>query len=192
MVIFGACGKKQADNPLLGKFDTPFEVPPFDKIKTEHYMPAFEEGIKQHDADIKAIAENKEAPTFENTIVALDTSGALLNRVSIIFFNLKSVISDDKMQEVAGKVAPMLSKHSDDITFNKPLFERVKAVYDKRQTLGLNTEQNRLVELIYKDFIRAGAALDLQKQDQLRKINEKLSLLGVKFSENLLTETCAF
>ena len=192
MVIFGACGKKQADNPLLGKFDTPFEVPPFDKIKTEHYMPAFEEGIKQHDADIKAIAENKEAPTFENTIVALDTSGALLNRVSIIFFNLKSVISDDKMQEVAGKVAPMLSKHSDDITFNKPLFERVKAVYDKRQTLGLNTEQNRLVELIYKDFIRAGAALDLQKQDQLRKINEKLSLLGVKFSENLLAENAAF
>lgn len=192
MVIFSACGKKQADNPLLGQYDTPFQVPPFDKIKTEHYLPAFEEGIKQHDAEVKAIAESKDAPTFENTVVALDTSGALLNRVALVFFNLKSVISDDKMQEIAGKVAPMLSKHSDDITFNKPLFERVKTVYDKRQSLKLNTEQNRLVELIYKDFVRAGAGLDNQKQDQLRKINEKLSLLGVKFSDNLLAENAGF
>jgi len=192
MVIFSACSKKQAENPFLGEYNTPFQVPPFDKIKTEHYLPAFAEGIKQHDADIKAIAESKEAPTFENTIVALDASGALLNRVSIVFFNLKGVISDTAMQNVEAKVAPMLSKHSDDITFNKPLFERVKTVYDQRQTLKLNTEQNRLVELIYKDFVRAGAGLDNQKQDQLRKINEKLSLLGVKFSNNALAENSGF
>lgn len=192
MVIFSACGKMQANNPLLGAFDTPSNVPPFDKIKTEHYLPAFKEGIKQHDAEIKAIAENKEAATFENTIVAIDTSGSLLNRTALIFFNLKSVISDDEMQKVAEEIAPMLSKHSDDITFNKALFDRVKAVYDKRQTLKLNTEQNRLVELIYKDFERAGAGLDKQKQDQLRKINEELSKLGVKFSNNLLAENSAF
>ncbi len=192
MVIFSACSKKQAENPFLGEYNTPFQVPPFDKIKTEHYLPAFAEGIKQHDADIKAIAESKDAPTFENTIVALDASGALLNRVSIVFFNLKGVISDTAMQNVEAKVAPMLSKHSDDITFNKPLFERVKTVYDQRQTLKLNTEQNRLVELIYKDFVRAGAGLDNQKQDQLRKINEKLSLLGVKFSNNALAENSGF
>lgn len=192
MVIFSACTKKQADNPLLGEFNTPFNVPAFDKIKTEHYLPAFEEGIKMHDAEIKAIAESKDAPTFENTIVALDTSGSILSRTSLIFFNLKSVISDDEMQKIAEQVAPMLSKHSDDITFNKPLFERVKAIFDKRETLSLNTEQKRLVELIYKDFVRAGADLSVEKQGQLRKINEELSKLGVKFSQNLLAENAGF
>ena len=188
----GSCGKKQAENPLLGEFNTPFQVPPFDQIKTEHYLPAFEEAIKQHDAEIKAIAENKEAPTFENTIVALDTTGELLGRVSLIFFNMNEVISDTAMQSVSAKVAPMLSKHSDDITFNKALFDRVKAVYDKRDSLNLNTEQKRLVELTYKDFSREGAGLDAQKQEQLRKINEELSTLGVKFSDNWLAENGAF
>lgn len=192
MVILGSCTKKQADNPLLGAFTTPFEVPPFDKIKTEHYLPAFEEAIKQHDSEIKAIAESKDAPTFENTIVALDTSGAMLSRVAMVFFNLKEVISDTAMQNVAAKVAPMLSKHTDDITFNKDLYKRVKAVYDKRDSLKLDVEQKRLVELFYKDFDRAGAGLDDKKQAQLRKINEELSKLSVKFSENWLAENSAF
>lgn len=192
MVILGSCAKKQADNPLIGTFNTPDQVPPFDKIKTEHYLPAFELGMKQQIADIKSITDNKEAPTFENTIVALDTSGALLSRTSSIFFNLKEVISDSSLQKVAAKIAPMLSKHSDDITFNKALFERVKTIYNKRDSLNLNTEQKRLVELYYKDFIRAGADLDQAKQNQLRKINEELSKLNVDYSNNWLAENSAF
>lgn len=181
--------QKSADNPFYAEYSTPFQVPPFDKIDTSHYMPAFIEGMKQQNDEILAITDNKEAPNFENTILAFDKSGKLLTKVSKVFFNVNEANTNEKMQEIAQKVTPLLSAHSDNISMNAKLFERIKAVYDNRESLNLDAQQKRAVEKYYRDFEREGANLPKDKQDQLKKINEQLAMLSVKFGENQLAET---
>lgn len=180
---------KTTDNPFLTEYSTPFQVPPFDKIDTSHYMPAFEEGIKQHEAEIEAIVNNTEEPNFENTILAFDKSGKLLTKVSKVFFNVKGANNSKKLQEIAQQVTPMLTAHSSNISMNAGLFAKIKAVYEKRETLHLDPEQKRTVEKYYRDFEREGANLPKEKQEELRKINDQLATLSLKFGENQLAET---
>lgn len=181
--------EKKAENPFLETYNTPFGVPPFDKIKPVHYEPAILEGIKENLAEIDAITSNTEAPTFENTIIPLDNSGELLQRVVIVMENIKEANRTDSLQEVIKKVSPILSKHRDDISMNAKLFERVKAVYDKMGEANYTPEQKRLIEKIYKGFVRGGANLNAEDQEKLRKLNQDLSLLAIQFNENLLAET---
>ncbi len=181
--------KQENQNPLLGEFNTPFNVPPFNKIKTSDYLPAFKEAIKQHDAEIKAIIDNDDTPTFNNTIEAIDKSGRLLNKISSIFFNINSANTNKEIQKVAEEVSPLLSKHNDNISLNNQLFKRVKFVFGKKDSLKLDTEQARLLEETYKRFTRSGANLIEGNKDKLRKINEKLSVLTLKFGQNVLAET---
>jgi len=181
-----------SENPFFSEFDTPFNVPPFDKIKEEHFLPAIKEGIKQEQEEIDAIADNRKAPTFENTIETLERSGALLVKVNNVFNNLRSAHTNDELQRIAQEVAPLISKHNDDILLNPRLFERVKAVNDIKEQLDLSVEQSMLLERIYKNFVRGGANLSLDKQAELRKINEELSVLTLKFGENVLKETNTF
>lgn len=190
-LLFNSCGKEET-NPLLAEWDTPFETTPFDKIKTEHYLPAFKVAINAHDKEIEAIINNSEEATFENTIEALDYSGALLTRVQRVFSAMNSAMSNEEMQTISKEVSPMLSKHTDDVNLNEKLFERVKQVYDKKESLDLTTEQNKLLTDYYKDFVRGGANLKDEKRDEFRKINEELSVLSVQFGENVLKETNKF
>lgn len=176
-------------NPLLEQPNTPFGVPAFDKVKIEHYLPAFEEAIRQNKAEIDAIVNNEDAPTFENTIVALDRSGLLLDRVTGVFFNVLEADGNDEMNVIAEQVSPMLSELSDGIILNDALFQRVKAVYDEREQLGLNAEQMRLVTQTYKAFADNGANLPEDKKERLKEINQELSLLSLKFGNNVVAET---
>ena len=182
----------RAQNPFSNAFDTPFGVPPFDEIKLEHYEPAFEEAMARHAAEIAAITGSADAPTFANTVEAMERSGEMLARVSNVFFSLNSSLTNDEMQRIAQEVAPKLSKHADDILMNEKLFLRVKAVYEKRDGLGLTTEQRKLLDETYKSFVRNGANLDKEKQVTLREINEKLSVLTLQFGENVLKENNRF
>ena len=198
-MLLGACSNGKQDesagdeaNPFYSKFDTPYQVPPFDEIKNEHYMPAFKKGMEQHKEEIQAIIKNDEPATFENTIAALDKSGMMLRRVSSVFSNLKSSTIDDELQEIANKVSPLKSQHYDDINLNPELFERIKTVYDQKDELDLTTAQMKLLEDTYKKFVRNGANLPAGKQERLRKINKELSQLSLKFDENLLAETNNF
>jgi peptidyl-dipeptidase Dcp len=175
-------------NPFFISWDTPFETPPFDKIKDAHYMPAFQAGMDQQKKEIEAITNNPDAPTFANTIEALERSGELLTKVSNVFYNLTSANTNDEMQKTQSAVAPLLAKHQDDINLNQKLFQRVKAVNDQRDKLGLNPEQARLLEKFYKIFVRGGANLDEVKKAEFRKINEELSTLTVKFGDDVLKE----
>jgi peptidyl-dipeptidase Dcp len=179
-------------NPFFQPYNTPYGVPPFDKILNKHFLPAFEEGIKQHNAEIKAITDSEKAADFTNTIEALDYSGSLLNSVNRVFSNLKEAVTNDSLRDIARTVAPMLSQHKDAINLNEKLFSRVKAVYDQRNSLNLNLEQSRLLEEYYKRFVRGGANLPSDKKEQLKKVNEELSLLDLKFGDNMLAETNAF
>ncbi len=203
LIIFGlamaACTEKEeqkaqetTDNPFFSEYSTPYGVPPFDKIKTDHYMPAFKKGIEEQKAEIITIAENTEEPTFENTLVALDNSGDLLRKVNDVFSNLNSSMTNDEMQAIAKEVSPMMSKLYDDIYLNEALYQRVKKLYDERDDLNLNQEQLMLLTEIYKGFVRSGANLDDDKKTRLREINEKLSMLTLKFGENVLKETNKF
>ncbi len=184
--------KNKSMNPFLEAYTTPFEVPPFDKILNAHYLPAFEEGFNQHNAEIKSITENQAAPDFENTIEALDGSGALLSRVNHVFSNLKEALSNDSLREIARKVAPLLSQHSDAVNLNAKLFARVKQVYEHKATLNLNGEQSKLLDDTYKHFVRGGANLTAEQKKQLKQVNEELSLLDLKFGDNMLAETNAY
>ncbi len=181
-----------SENPFYEEWDTPYGVPDFSLVKNEYYMPAFKDGMKQEMVEIEAIANNTEPPTFENTIEALEATGALLERVSSVFFNLNSSNTDDEMQDIAKKVAPMLSQHGDEIFLNAELFVRVKTVYDKRAELGLDTEQMRLLEEYYKDFVAGGANLQGADKEAFSTINERLSVLSLQFGENVLDENNAF
>ena len=176
-------------NPLLEQPKTPYGVPAFDQIKLEHYMPAFEEAIRQNKAEIEAITNNPDEPTFENTIVALDRSGLLLDRVQGVFFNVLEADGNDEMNEIAEQVSPMLSDLSDGIILNDQLFQRVKFVYDQRNQLGLNPEQMRLVTETYKSFADNGANLPEDKKERLKEINKELALLSLKFGNNVVAET---
>jgi peptidyl-dipeptidase Dcp len=177
-----------SQNPFFSNYTTPFGVPPFAQIKNEHFEPAFIEGMKQQAAEIAAITAQKEAPTFVNTILALENSGDLLDRVGTVFFNFNNANTNESIQKIAQTLSPQLSKHRDDIQLNAELFKRVKTVYDQRTQLTLTTEQQTLLEKTYKGFVRSGAALSADKQARLRKINEEMSLLTLKFRQNLLAE----
>ena len=179
-------------NPFFSEFDTPYGVPPFDKIKIEHYMPAFIEGIRQDSLEIEAIANNPEPPTFANTIEALENTGALLARVSGVFYNLQSSETNNELDEIAEKVSPLVTEHSDNIRLNAKLFARIKTVYEQRESLNLTQGEMRLLEEKYKSFVRSGANLSDDKKARLREINKELSLLDIKFSTNVLAETNAY
>ncbi|MFK7832970.1 MAG: M3 family metallopeptidase [Winogradskyella sp.] len=178
---------------ILNKpFNTPYNTAPFSQIKTEDYLPAFKLGIKNAKAEIDAIVNNHEAPTFENTIEALDFSGEELDRLSSIFFNLNSAETNDDIQKIAQEVSPLLSEFSNDITLNDHLFKRVKAVYNSKSDLDLTTEQTTLLDKKYKGFSRNGANLPDDKKEKLRAIDKELSQLKLKFGEHILAETNAF
>lgn len=180
------------DNPFFQPYNTPFDIPPFDKIKTEHFAPAIKEAMKLHDEEIEKIANNPETPTFKNTIEALDYSGELFSEVATIFYNLLSANTNSELQALAVELSPLISNHSDNIVMNKKLFERIKKVYEERNKLNLNQEQKRLLEYTYKNFVRNGADLNDKKQKRLRKINEELGVLSLKFSQNILSENNRF
>ena len=179
-------------NPFLSDYGTPFEAPAFDKIKNEHYMPAFIEGMKQQKAEIEAICNNPETPNFENTIWAYDKSGELLGKVSGVFFNMMECMSSDELQQIAAEVSPLITMHGDDIAMNPVLFEKIKYVYDHRAEINLDDQQNRVVEKYYNDFIRSGAGLNADDQAKLREINEKMSLLNLQYNQNMLAENASF
>ena len=187
-----ACGQQAADtdNPFLTEFETPYGTPDFNRIKVEHYEPAFLKGIEQQNQEIKAIVENPEEPTFENTIVALDNSGEILARVSGVFFALTEADTNDELMALEGKIAPMLSEHSDNIFLNQDLYKRVAAVHAQEEAgkIMLTTEQHYLLDKYYKEFIRSGAGLDAQKQERLREINKQLSTLTIEFGNHVLAD----
>jgi peptidyl-dipeptidase Dcp len=191
LTIAGCNNKKtvmDTSNPFFAEYNTPFQVPAFDQIDTTHYMPAFVEGIRQRNEEIAAITENTEAPNFENTLLAFDKSGKVLQRVGNVFYNLNGANTNDQMQEIARKISPLVSKHQDDISMNPKLFERIKAVYESRNDAGLDDQQIRVVEKYYKDFERDGANLPADQQDKLRDINGELAMLQIQFGENQLAE----
>jgi peptidyl-dipeptidase Dcp len=177
------------DNPFFKARTTPFQVPPFDKITKEHYLPAFKEGIKREQGEIDAIAARKQAPNFANTVAAMDHGGLFLSDVSAVFNALQGAETNPNLQAIAREVSPLLSAHRDNISLNEKLFVRVKAVYDQRDKLKLTPEERYLLENTYKGFIRNGALLDTAGKTRLRELNAELSLLGLKFGENLLAET---
>ncbi len=197
VLIITSCTNKKdettaEDNPFFSEWDTPFGVPPFDKIKNEHYVPAFEEGIKQHKAEIDSIIRSSEESGFENVIAALDYSGAMLKKVSSVFFNMTSANTSDELQKIAQEISPVLTAHYDDIMMNPELFAKVEAVYKKKEILNLNTEQMQLLELTYKGFVRSGALLNADQQKRMREINSEMSVLTLQFGDNLLAETNNF
>lgn len=206
--IFSACENDKSNqtslnqNPFFQEWNTPFEVPPFDKIKEEHYLPAFKKAIEIQNKEIEAIVNNPEAPTFENTIVALDKSGSDLARVSGVFFNLVEANTNDDLMSINGEIAPVLAGHNDNIMLNAELFKRVKTVADQQKELSieieqgntkaLNQEQQALLDDIYKGFVRGGSELNDTDQEALRKINKQLAVLYPKFGEVLMKQGNAY
>ena len=189
LALISSC---KMENPLLTESKAPFGAPEFDKIKTEHYLPAFEAGIKEGKAEIDAIVANPDEPTFENTIEAMAYAGQTLDKVAGIFFNLMEAHTSDEMQEIAEKVSPMLTEYSMYVSLNAPLFERVKAVYEKRDELGLEKDQMILLEDNYKSFVRGGANLSEEDKAVYSKWAEELSLATLQFSKNVLAATNAY
>lgn len=192
----GLVGCQQSDmpagNPLLEEWNTPYQTPPFSKIELKHYEPAFDYAIEQNRAEIDAIINNPEAPTFENTIVAMEQSGELLGRVSGVFFVLNNCVTSEEMQQIALNVTPKLTALSNDVSLNPELFARVKAVYDQRETLNLDTEDHQLLEETYKGFARSGALLEGEAQELYRQYTTELSNLTLQFGQNALAATNAF
>jgi peptidyl-dipeptidase Dcp len=185
-------GCAKTDNPFFETYKNKYGAPPFDKIKNEHYMPAFKEGILQQTKEVNAIADRKEAPTFENTIAALEFSGDLLKKVSSVFFNLYSCNTNEGMEKIATEITPILSEHNDNIYLNAKLFARVRTLFDNKATLGLNAEQIRLLEKYHRIFIRSGAALNPEQKEKLRSINKELGLAELAFGKNVLDETNSY
>lgn len=179
-------------NPFTVPYDTPFEIPPFDKITYADYLPAIEKGIAEQKAEIDAIANNPATPTFENTILAMEKSGELLNRVMLVFGALDETDNNEHMLAISEKAYPMVSTASDEISMNAKLFERVKYLYDRREQLGLDGPQKRAIELSYKDFTRNGALLSADKKEELKAVNNELTQLFLTFNKNLLASTNKF
>ncbi len=179
-------------NPFFQAYDTPFNVPPFDKIKNEHFKPAILEGISSHQAEINAIANNTQPTTFENTILAMENAGELLSNVNTVFSNLNSANTNKEIQNIAKEMAPNLSAHRDNIYLNEKLFAKVKMLWGKKETLGLNLEQAKILDNAYKDFVRSGANLSNADKEILRKINGDLSLISLKYGQNILAETNSY
>lgn len=192
-MLFAACNKQDnADNPLLQKWDTPFETAPFEKIKPEHYLPAFKAAIEQHDKEIQEIVSNKEAATFDNTIAALEFSGQLLSRIQGVYFNMLAANTSTELQKAQEEIGPLLAHHSDNVSMNAELFKRVKAVWDNKDKQNYTDEQKAVLEKVYKNFVRNGALLDANKQKELREVNAELTKVEAKFDANLLAETKAY
>ena len=181
-----------ADNPLLKTWTTPFQVPPFQEIKPEHFLPAVKVALAELRKESDAIINNPQPPTFENTILALEGSGELLAKVQGVFGALQSAETNADLQKVNREVTPLVSATRDEIRLNPKLFERVKAIYDQRKTLKLTPIQRKLVEDMYKGYVRSGASLDAAKKEQLKKVNAELSELSLKFNDNLLHDTNAY
>ena len=179
-------------NPLLENFNTPFDSAPFSKIKNEDYKPAFEQAIKEAKAEIDAITSNPEAPTFQNTIEAMELSGEKLGRISSIFFNLNSAETNDEIQQIAQDISPLLSEFGNDVRLNQALFERIKVIYNQKDEVELNPEQAYLLEKKYKGFSRNGANLNEDDKAKLREIDKQLSMLSLQFGQNVLAETNNF
>ncbi len=187
-----AAAAANAGNPFFKPYGTPFNVPPFDLIKNEHFLPAIEEGIRREQAEVDAIVNNRKQPTFENTIAALDHTGIFLSEVNGVYGALQGANTNKDLQALARQTAPMLAAHNDNIGLNEKLFQRIKAVYDKRAKLEHDREELFLLENTYRDFVRGGALLDEAQKSRLRELNKELSLQTVKFGENVLAETNAF
>jgi peptidyl-dipeptidase Dcp len=203
VLVFGSisCAKKKEPapppaaaetNPFFTEWTTPFGTPPFPEIKEVHYMPAFEQGMARQKQEIEAIMASAEPPSFSNTVEALERTGELLTKVNNVFYALTDNNTNEELQKIEAEIAPILSKHEDDILLNDKLFLRIKAVWDGRDKLTLTSEQARLLEKTYKEFVRNGAGLDEAKKAELRKINEELAVLAVKFGENVLKEDNGF
>lgn len=187
-----ACGTapEAHQNPFFQEsYGTPHEIPPFESITMADYKEAMLKGMEEQKAEIQAIIDNAEEPNFENTIAAMDQSGKLLNKVTGVFYSLSESDSNEDYQALQSELMPLMTKHSDDINLNEKLWERVKAVYDKRETLGLDKEQSKLLENTYKSFVRSGANLSAADKETLRKLNTQLSEMTLKFDQNLLHET---
>jgi len=179
------------ENPFFKEYTTPFQTPPFDQIKIEHYLPAFEEGIKIKRTELDEVINNPEAPTFENTITAIEKSGKLLTKVSRVFFNISGSNGNDETQKIAETITPELSKLNNDIYLNEKLFQRIKSINDEKEKLNLTSEQLKVLDNYYTDFVRNGIGLDEEKKTRLKQINEELSMLSLKFGDNLRKETNA-
>ncbi len=188
MAIITGCTSGN-ENPFFKPFETEHGTPPFHLIKMEHYEPAFDEAIKQHQAEVDAIVANEETATFANTIEAMEYAGAMMDRVSSVFFNLISAESNDEMMEISQRLSPKLSEHSNNINLNEGLFERVKTVYDNRHESGLNSEQIRLVEKYYEGFENSGATLSEEDKETYRQLSTQLSQATLEFGQNNLRET---
>lgn len=184
--------KQDAGNPFLSEYNTSYNVPPFDKIKTEHYLPAIREAIKKQKKEIDDIIGNKEEPDFKNTVEAFSLSGYLLNEVLGVFNNIRESNTNDTLQKLAKEIAPMVSLHQDKIIMNAGLFKKIKTVYDKRESLKLGAEQNRLLEETYDKFIRGGAGLNDKQKKRMSNINQELSVLSLKFGDHILAENNFF
>jgi peptidyl-dipeptidase Dcp len=187
-----AVAAEAGGNPLVGEWTTPFGVPPFDQIRPEHFLPAYQAGMEQHRAEIRKITESADAPSFANTVEALERSGALLRRVDDVFNVYTDALTGDEIQKVAKQAAPLLASHQDDILLDEALFRRIQAVYRLRHQLDLDTEEKMLLEETYQDFVRGGANLEPAAKARLREINQELSVLSVAFGENVLKENNRF
>jgi peptidyl-dipeptidase Dcp len=176
-----------AQNPFFEKFNTPHETMPFDRITTAYIEEALVEGVKRHEAEVDAIANSTEAPTFENTILAIENAGALLDRVGTVFGNLQSAETNDELRELSKKMAPMLSDHQNNVSLNEKLFARIKAVYEN--SANLNMEQKKLTEDYYRSFVNRGADLTGDAREKYRELTKKLNLLKIQFSEKNLNAT---
>ena len=204
MLLLASCKKEKTttttenskttmtENPLLAEWDTPFGVPPFDKIKNEDYVPAFKEAVAMHNKEIETIVNNEAPPTFKNTVEAIETSGKMLNRFANVFYAVNAANTNDVLKEANKVISPELTSHFDEIQLNTKLFNRIKAVYEKRETLGLSAEEMRLLTEMYKKYIRAGVNLEGKNKEKLKAINKRISELSTKFGDNLLAETNAF
>lgn len=188
LCLLSSCDNKM--NPLLTDSTLPYGAPQFDKIKTEHYLPAFEQAITEAKAEIDAIVNNPDAPTFENTIAALDEAGGRLNDAAGIFYNLMEADTNDQMQDIAEKVSPMMTEYSMYVSLNEPLFARVKAVHESAE--GLEPDQARLLEKTWKSFVRSGANLGAEDKETYSKLSEQLSLLTLQYGKNVLAATNSF
>lgn len=194
VIVFANGCKKvvKSDNPFFNTYDTPFQVPPFEQIKTAHFMPAFLKGFEEQTKEVKTIINNPGEPTFENTIKAFAYSGQLLQRVSSVFGALNSANTNDSLQVINRELSPISSKHRDDINLNDTLFSKIKSIYEIKAKFKLTEEEKKVLDDTYKDFVRSGAALSPEDKDKLRKINKDLSILSVQFGQNLLAETNGF
>jgi peptidyl-dipeptidase Dcp len=187
-----ASAKSGGPNPLLTAWRGPFEIPPFGKIRPEHFSPAFDAGIKEHAAEVDGIAKAKSRPTFSNTIAALEKSGRSLTRVARVFYNLTGADTNPALQKIEREMSPKLAEHSSSISLNQDLFRRIDDLHKRRAEFGLDAEQLRVLERHHVGFVRSGARLDAKGRKRIAAINKRLAVLGTQFGQNILADEQAF